>query len=194
MFCSDWCYMVSYVADEPWDEAPERTTTYEWRKQDKMTTLSPFSRGIKDGKRGMYNREGKEKGIEKDDEKARENGEVIYPQSRWLRFTWRRQNKNRRREQQRYSAALHWHGDGLFLCLSSSPFLFVSIQTHLYWRQGREGERFWSSAYLLLTMAPLRPSKQGENTDTHTFSRHRGEQLGSVLHWKPHFPLNQTDR
>lgn len=99
-------------------------------------------------------------------------------------------------------------GDGLFLLLPSLCFrvslpvslilslsLFVHIETSLLEETGereREGERFWLSAYLLLTMVPLRPRR--EHIHTHSFSCRRGEQLGSVLHWKPHFPLNQTDR
>lgn len=104
--------------------------------------------------------------------------------------------------------ALHWHGENLFCCclpsvsplsqcFSSSLFLFVSVRRHLYWKRerGRTRERFWLPAYLLLTMVPLRPSKQGGYTYTHTCSCHRGEQLGSVLHWKPHFPsIRRTGR
>lgn len=141
--------------------------------------------------------------------RKRKNGEVIYPQSRWLRFTWQKQSKTEREssrgtvglcigmETACFVVALPLFCISLSLSVSLilSLSLCVHIETSILETEERERERFWSSAYLLLAMLPLRPSKQGEYTYTHSFSRHRGEQLGSVLHWKPHFPsIRQTGR
>ncbi len=168
--------------------------------------LSPFTQERKDGEK--HNRT--ECWIESENA-----GERVEEEEEWrshlsskqvieIHLTETRQKQKEGATEKQCSFALAWRRPVFVVCLCLSLSqcvifsfpLCVHIETSILETGERESER----GILVVCLSPphhgAHETKQAGREHIHTFSlrRHGGEQLGSVLHWKPHFPFNQTDR
>lgn len=89
----------------------------------------------------------------------------------------------------------------LFFSFSVSLILSLSLCVHIETSILETGEWERQRENLVVCLSPPHhgapETKQARRVHihTHTFTRRWGEQLGSVLHWKPHFPsVRQTGR